>query len=66
MNNKKENKPKQDKKPRKKRQTGKGNVTAIDDWRNVIENMYTFCCIIKIQYILFLLERRGEYDRINK
>lgn len=35
----KQEKPKQDKKPRKKRQTGKGNVTAIDDWRKVIENM---------------------------
>lgn len=39
MNNKKENKPKQDKKPRKKRQTGKSNSKAIDDWRKVIENM---------------------------
>ena len=35
----KQEKPKQDKKPRKKRQTGKGNVTAIDDWRKVIENI---------------------------
>lgn len=39
MNNKKENKPKQGKKPRKQRQTGKSNVKAIDDWRKVIENM---------------------------
>lgn len=39
MNNKKENKLKQDTKPRNQRQTGKGNSKVIDGWRKVIENM---------------------------